>query len=64
MSTENSTDSRCFSCLIATVRDTNPKMSQIIIIIVTIILFPDLRIDYLNKSVTVVSLQNDIEKVF
>lgn len=38
-------------------------MSQIIIII-TIILFPDLRIDYLNKSVTVVSWQNDIEKVF
>lgn len=54
MSTESSTVSRCFSCLIATVRDTNPKMSQIIIII-TIILFPDLRIDYLNKSVTVVS---------
>lgn len=38
-------------------------MSQIIIII-TIILFPDLMIDYLNKSVTVVSWQNDIEKVF
>lgn len=58
MSTESSTVSRCFSCLIATVLDTNPKLSQIIIII---IVFPDLRIDYLNKSLTVVSLQNEIE---